>query len=80
MTREEEFNIIKNLIKKHIKEADCGLFDIRNCVGDRMLTIFEGEYFILDICYDYSYFEIFGTNDDEFEELENYYKLIQEED
>ena len=28
---------------------------------------------IVNICYDYEYFEVFGLSDSEFEELEEYY-------
>ncbi len=80
MTREEEFEKIKELIKKHLGEAECGLFDTRNIAGDRMHNIFNGTYFDLDICYGWCYFEVFGTNAQEFNELKKYYnKLLKGE-
>lgn len=79
MNRAEEFNIIKDLIKKYINKANCGLFDTRNLAGDEMTTIYEGEYFTLDICYGWRYFEVFGTNEEEFEELKSYYEVLKEQ-
>lgn len=76
MTREQEFSKVKQIIKENLSDGDCGLFDTRNCIGDSMVTIFEGEYFTLDVCYDYSYFEVFGTTDEEFKELDEYYEKL----
>jgi hypothetical protein len=72
--RLKEFNIVKKIIKENIKDADSGLYDNRNWVGDRMSTLFKGKYFMLDICYYYSYYEIFGTTKIEFNKLHDYYK------
>ena len=79
MNREEEFEKIKQLIKENYDDAHCGLFDSRNIVGDPMMTIFDGKYFTLDICYYYSYFEIFGTTEEEFEELYEFYDNLEKE-
>ena len=76
MSREEEFKKVKQLIKKHIKYAKCGLFDTRNIVGDTMVVLFAGKYFTLEMCYSWAYYEVFGTTDEEFEKLTNYYKKI----
>ena len=76
MTRKEELKIIEDLIKSLYPVAKCGLFSTRNIVGDRMETIFEGEFFTLDMCYGYSYFEVFGTTDEEFRELEKFYDKL----
>ena len=76
MTREKEFELIKELIKKHFEDADAGLFNTRNIAGDRMATIFTGKYFTLDICYFYSYYEVFGTTEQEFKELKEYYDRL----
>lgn len=76
MNREEEFNKVKELIKKYYEDGDCGLYNTRNVVGDIMSTLFKGKYFTLDICFYYSYFEVFGTTNEEFEELKNLYKKL----
>lgn len=74
--RQKELEKVKKIIKKNIKDYDCGIFDTRNVVGDRMVTIFEGKYFTLDCCYFYSYYELFGTTNKEFKEVEEYYNSI----
>lgn len=74
--RLEEFEKVKELMKKYIKEAKCGLFHTRNTAGDSMTTLFCGKHFTLDHCYYYSYYEVFGTTEKEFKELQKYYKKI----
>ena len=74
--RTKELEKVKKIIKKYINEADCGIFSTRNIAGDTMVTIFKGKYFEVDICYYYSYFEIFGTTQSEFKYLETYYYSI----
>lgn len=73
MNREEEFERVKELIKDNYEDGCCGLYNCKNLVGDYMHTLFDGKYFRLDVCYEHSYFEVFGTNDDEFQELEKFY-------
>lgn len=80
MSREKEFEKIKKLIKENYDDADCGLYDTRNIVGDYMVNIFDGKYFTLDICYNYSYFEVFGTTSEEFEELKKLYRELREKE
>lgn len=69
MQRTQEFELIKSLIKKYYPQAICGLFDSRNVVGDSMDNLYTRTYFDLDICYGWSYFEVFGTTTEEFNEL-----------
>lgn len=76
MTRKEELEKIKEIIKENYKNADCGLFSTRNIVGDKMLTLYKGNYFQIDICYFWSYYEVFGTTKKEFDELYNYYNSL----
>lgn len=73
-----EFEKIKKIIKENYNYADCGLFNTRNIAGDIMLTLYKGNHFTLDICYDWSYYEIFGTNEKEFKELKDYYNSLGE--
>lgn len=73
MSRTQELEKIKALIEKHYGEADCGLFDCSNWAGDPMTNIYAGEYFDLDICYGWSYFEVFGTTAKEFKSLLKFY-------
>ena len=76
MTREEEFENVKTIIKEKIENANFGLFFTRNIVGDPMKNIFKGEFFKVDICYGCMYFEVFGCTEQEEEELDKYYQAI----
>jgi len=75
--RQKELEIVKKIIKENIKDYRCGIYDTRNIVGDIMFTKFEGKYFTLDCCYNYSYYELFGTTDEEFKEVKKYYNSIK---
>lgn len=79
MTREEEFAKAKDLIKEHFSDAECGMFFTENIVGDTMTTIFEGNVFTLNICYSYSYYELFGCTESEQKEIEDYYEKLGKE-
>ena len=68
-----KLDIAKKIIKEHYTEADCGIFDSRNIIGDPMVTIYDGDNLTIDICYSYSYFEVFGLTDAEFQELTSFY-------
>lgn len=63
----------KEIVKAFYRVANLGIFNSRNLVGDAMETIYEGEGLTIDICYHYSYLEVFGLSDAEFEELERFY-------
>ena len=76
--RKKELEIVKNIIKDNIEYYGCGIFDTRNIAGDSMFTKFQGKYFTLDCCYDYAYYELFGTTDEEFEKIEEYYYKIRD--
>lgn len=58
---------------KEIGNANCGIFNTRNIVGDSMEEIFNNDGLKIDICRLWKYFEVFGLSDDEFEELEKFY-------
>lgn len=68
----------KEIVKAYYSYADCGIFNSRNIARDRMSTIYRGDGLIIDICYDYNYFEIFGLNHADFEELKRYYNSLAE--
>ena len=63
----------KRIIKEHIKDADCGIFNTRNFAGDNMETVYCEGGLQVDICYYWSYFEVFGLSKEEFAELDKYY-------
>ena len=74
-----KLDIAKKIIKEHYEEADCGLYDTRNIVGDWMTTIYEDDGLTIDICYNYSYFEVFGLSNKDFEELLTFYSSLEVE-
>lgn len=74
-----KLEIAKKIIKDNYKYAKCGIFDCRNILGDPMINIYRGNELIIDICYDYSYFEIFGLSDAEFKELAKFYNGLETE-
>ena len=45
----------KEIVKAHYENADCGIFNSRNTLGDSMVTIYEGEGLTIDICYSYAF-------------------------
>lgn len=65
------------MIKEYYNDGDCGLYNTKNILGDPMTTIFNGKYFTLDICFYYSYFEVFGTTIEEFNELTKFYDNLK---
>lgn len=66
----------KEIIKENYRDAQCGLFNTRNVAGDYMENIYDKAGLIIDICYEYMYFEVFGLSDDEFVELLKYYQSL----
>jgi hypothetical protein len=66
----------KEIIKEYYKEGNCGIYDSRNIVGDWMTNIYNDNGLAIDICYGWSYFEVFGLSDEEFIELEEYYNKL----
>lgn len=72
-----KLEIAKKIIKENFENAECGLYDTRNIVGDPMTTIYSDDDITIDICYRYAYFEVFGLSPDEFEELEKFYASLR---
>lgn len=70
----------KEIVKKYYNDAECGIFDSRNILGDDMITIYKDEGLKIDICYNYAYFEVFGLTSKEFKELEKYYDSLEKEE
>ena len=62
--------IIKELYEFGI---DCGIYNSRNIAGDQMDTIYDDGELKIDICYHYSYLEVFGLSCTDFRELELFY-------
>lgn len=58
-------------IKEHKDEVpyECGIFSTPNVVGDPIDVIYDKDSIEIDACYAWSYIEIFGLTDEEFEEV-----------
>ncbi len=69
----------KEIVKTYYMDARWGIFNSRNIFGDETYTIYKDKGLTIDICYDYSYFEVFGLSNDEFEELAEYYNSLLKE-
>lgn len=52
-------------------------FNTRNVAGDSMETIYDEDGITVDYCYYYSYIEIFGLTDEEFEDLIDEYGYLK---
>ena len=74
---ERKLDIAKRIIKEHLSDADCGIFNCRNNVGDNMTNIYDDGELFIDICYYWSYFEVFGLSDADFIELEKFYDEVK---
>lgn len=69
----------KRVIKENIDDARYGIFNTRNILGDPMDNIYHDDSGLrIDICYEYSYFEVFGLTEEEFTELSYYYEELLE--
>lgn len=64
---------VKEVIRENIEDAKHGLFFTRNIVGDYMTNIYQEDNIEIDICYHWEYFEVFGLNSKEEEELLEFY-------
>jgi hypothetical protein len=74
---ETKLEIAKKIIKENYEDADCGIYDTRNLVYDRMTTIYDKDGLTIDICYAWSYFEVFGLDEEDFIELYHYYHELE---
>lgn len=70
----------KKVVKENWEKLDCGIFNTRNIVGDPMETIYDEDGLVIDACWGYAYFEVFGLTEDEFYELKSYYNELRKED
>ena len=52
-------------------------FNTRNIAGDSMERVYDEDEIIVDYCYYYSYIEIFGLTDEEFEDLIDKYGYLK---
>ena len=70
----------KEVIKANWRELDSGIFNTRNIVGDTMDTIYDDGDLVIDACWGWAYFEVFGLSEAEFDALKAYYNYLRKED
>lgn len=66
----------KKVVSEYADRAECGIFNMRNWVGDTMETIYKDDEIQIDICWFWGYFEVFGLSNEEFEELKTHYEAM----
>ena len=59
---------LKKFLNEEFKEK-IQAFNSRNLVGDQMYTIYDEDGITVDMCYEWSYIEIFGLTQQQFEDL-----------
>ena len=79
MANDKPLDIAKRIIKKRYKYYDCGIYNTRNIAGDPMETIYKDDSIEILGCYYYSYFEVFGLSNDDFDRLKDYYDGLEKE-
>lgn len=73
---ERKLDIAKQIIKEHYNEACYGIFASRNILNDPMSCIYDDGELCIDICYYWSYFEVFGLSNNDFTELQKFYDSL----
>lgn len=76
---EQRFDKLKEVIRDNYNEANCGMFFCRNWIGDPMETIYKDGEVQVDICYRYSYFEVFGLDAEDEDKIGEFYRSLEEE-
>ena len=69
-----KLNKAKDVIDLYISQAQCGIFNTPNIVGDHMTRIYDEDGLEISICDRLKYFEVFGLTSEEFNQLNDYYK------
>lgn len=59
---------LKKFLNEEFKEK-IQAFNTRNIIGDPMCTIYDEDGITVDMCYEWSYIEIFGLTQQQFEDL-----------
>lgn len=75
MTR---LKIAKSIIKEYVNkfDVDCGIFDNWNTAGDPMIRVYDNDGLVIQFCYHWQYFEVFGLSKSEFADLKEYYLAL----
>lgn len=73
----ERVEKVKEVIAKYFNQADCGIFNSRNNVGDTLFIVYDEDGVEISVCGDWSYFEVLGLTDEEFAEVYCFYNELQ---
>ena len=69
--------IAECIVYDNYADLDCGIFNTRNICGDSMTTLYDEDGLVIDACYYWSYFEVFGLTETDFDDLESFYNLLR---
>ena len=67
----------KKIISDNYQDAECGIFDCPNFVGDNMETIYDEDGLQVYICYQWAYFEVFRLTEAQFSDLKMFYRKLR---
>lgn len=77
MNRLQEIENAKKIIKLFYESGIInGLYKDKTFINDRIINLYKSKNIKLDMSLRYKYFKIFGLNDDEFNDILKYYKLL----
>lgn len=75
-----KLEIAKQIVKENCHAACHGMYNCRGTAEDTMNTLYDDGELRIDICYGWSYFEVFGLSPNDFAELERFYASDECED
>lgn len=67
----------KIIVKDNYDNAECGIYNTRNTVFDQMVVLYDRSGLRIEMCPTWSYFEVFGLSEEEFQELKEFYRRLQ---
>jgi hypothetical protein len=73
---ENKLDVVKRIIKSNRVEANSGIYFTTNTAGDVVTTLYKDKDIDIEICYECGYFEVYGLNKSEQEEIERFYKSM----
>ena len=71
--KKRDLEPIKKIIKDNFENGKWGIYNTRNIAGDSMINLYNENGVQVDICMFWEYFEVFGLNKEEYEEIECFY-------
>ena len=68
---------IKDVIKKYISDAKCGIYDCEGDPRDYKIKVYDDGEIVILVCRTYEYVEVLGLTDEEFKVVEKYYNSLR---